>query len=124
MTLPCPLTYLRNLLKIVMKRMELIHYVLHLYPVILGFSLPESTWEAALKQTKIEMEKIQKAHLFLYSENAFRGGITGCMDPDYSNNGHVVEVDSKHTKITENFSLTFPYCPENKNDKRLGLMTL
>ena len=94
------------------------------YHFILGFSLPGSTWEAGLKQTKIEIENIQEAHLFLYSENAFRGGSTGCMDPEYSNNGHVVEVDSKHTKITEKFSLTFPYCAEIKKDKQLHIMTL
>ena len=77
MLLHCSLTYLRYLLETIMKTIEIIHCILHLYLVIPGFSLPGSTWDAGRKQTKMEMENIQEAHMFLYSENAFRGGMLG-----------------------------------------------
>ena len=79
MLLHCSLTYLRQLLKIIMKNIEIIHHILHLYLVIPRFSLPGSTWDAGTKQTKMEMENIQEAHMFLYSENVFGGALSGCM---------------------------------------------
>ena len=80
MSLHCSLTYLRYLLKTIMKNLEKVHYILHLYLVISGFSLPGSTWEAGMKKRKMEMENIQEAHFFLYSENVFGGALSGCMD--------------------------------------------
>ena len=83
-------------MKNIMKKVEIIHYILHLYLVILGFSLPGYTWDAGLKQTKIETENIQGARFFLYSENAFRSGMSRCMGPRQVVSVNDVKISDKY----------------------------
>ena len=65
------LILLKTFLKIVLKNKNSIP--------LSSVSLPDYTWDTGLKFTKVNLEKIQDAEVFLIFENAVGGGISGCM---------------------------------------------
>ena len=64
------------------------------------FSAPELSWDAMLKMTKVELEKISNPDMHIFIERCMRGGIS-CISKRYSkvNNEYCPDYDKNKPKV-------------------------
>ena len=64
------------------------------------FSAPELSWDAMLKMTKVELEKISNPDMHIFIERCMRGGIS-CISKRYSkvNNEYFPDYDKNKPKV-------------------------
>ena len=68
------------------------------------FSAPGLSWDAMLKVTKVELEKISNADMHLFIEKGMRGGIS-YINKRYSkaNNEYCLDYDQNKPKVYVNY---------------------
>ena len=67
------------------------------------FSAPGLSWDAMLKMTKVELEKISDADMHLFIEKGMRGGISYVKRCSKANNKYCPDYDKEKPEIYINY---------------------